>query len=239
MLLETAALLTPKLFTKQGRITIIKDFTIFAHYGSTTFIKAKTFCIPTRFVKSRPINSTAAVPYSQSSIMAGMWFPFADPTGLPTADYPHQRLHQHQTLLRHIAGKAPNPDRNPNYPDLDLIDNIEHYLIEVELPGVKRPEDVKCKRTSATSLIVYGEINRTPIESDTSQANGDAEAKDGPYLVIGERRIGTFRRQIHFPLSVSMEEMTAELDAGLLTIRIPKKHCRIPQAYANVEIEVK
>jgi len=174
--------------------------------------------------------------------MAGMWFPWPEQTGLPITDHPHQRLHQHQTLLQHLAGKAPTPYVNPNYPDVDLIEDVDHYLIEIELPGVKRPEDVSCKWTSTTSLIVYGVIHRAGDGNDTSQANGDTEDdlnKNGPCLVVGERRIGTFSRRFHFPTSVSMEDMKAKLEAGLLTIKIPKKACRVPQAYANIEIEVK
>jgi len=125
---------------------------------------------------------------------------------------------------------------------MDLIDDIDHYLIEIELPGVKDPADVKCKWTSTTSLIVYGVTHRAGEESATSQDNGDAVDdlhKDGPYLVISERRIGTFSRRIHFPLGVSMEEMTANLEAGLLSIKVPKKVAKVAPAYANVEIEVK
>jgi HSP20 family molecular chaperone IbpA len=148
----------------------------------------------------------------------------------PTADHPHQRLHQHQTFLRHLTGKGSSPYLNPNYPDLDLTDNVDHYLIEVELPGVKKAEDVKCQWTSSTSLIVYGEISR--------RTEGEGETKNEPDALMSERRIGTFRRHIHFPISVDMEKMTAKLDAGLLTIKVPKRVDHIPQGSGKVDVEV-
>jgi HSP20 family molecular chaperone IbpA len=41
-----------------------------------------------------------------------------------------------------------------------------------------------------------------------------------PFLVSGERKTGSFRREFHFPASVAVEEVEAKLNVGLLHIKV-------------------
>jgi len=166
----------------------------------------------------------------------------------PTADHAHERLHQHQTFLRHLVHKQPNPKLIPNYPDVDIRDNINHYLVEVEVPGVKDVDKVKCQWTSSTTLVVSGENSRP---GETAGAEGVETSKDdvnskgtwspgdsAPYTIIGERKIGAFRRFLSFPSNVDSEKTISKLEAGVLCLKIAKKTEHIPKGGGTVKIEV-
>jgi HSP20 family molecular chaperone IbpA len=171
---------------------------------------------------------------------------------LQLVDHPRERLHQHNTFLGTVARKGPDQKAYPNHPDVDISDAIGHYLIELEVPGIKSADSIALNWTSWRSLVVAGSSFRS-WELDTSAnprttSNGhqagesadrsdlDASALKGskvkandvndqlpPFLVVGERRIGSFRREFHFPMDIVVEKVEAKLEAGLLRVRVPKK----------------
>ena len=57
-----------------------------------------------------------------------------------------------------------------------------------------------------------------------------------PVLLLGERRVGPFRRVINFPSDIDMNHVSVKLEAGLLRIRVPKKSSVHPkQVQVSVE----
>ncbi|GAB7322252.1 hypothetical protein MBLNU13_g03242t1 [Cladosporium sp. NU13] len=170
------------------------------------------------------------------------------------ADHPHAREHQHMTYLQFLARKQPDQKNHPNYPDVDIRDAVSHYLIDLECPGVKDPADIHCQWTSSRHLTVSGTTAR-PEYVPYSDAEllalmpGVCREKDIPalqdgeherpvYVVLGERRIGSFRRLFTFPVEVEYESMTAKLEAGLLRIRVMKKLHHVPKGSGKVDIDV-
>ncbi|KAK8216907.1 hypothetical protein M8818_001870 [Zalaria obscura] len=169
---------------------------------------------------------------------------------LPYVDHAHQRTHQHRNLVQYLAHLKPHPEDHPNQPDVDLRDGLHEFLIEVEVPGVKDVHELSVHWTTSRSLIISGDVSR-PDEPTTTgpSTTGDggekgetqdgAEAKDKPHkpvLLIGERRIGPFRRIVTFPDEVETDKVTAHLEAGLLKIRVPKKD---PIPVVNRKVDVK
>jgi HSP20 family molecular chaperone IbpA len=170
---------------------------------------------------------------------------------LEFVDHQHERLHQHNTFLGVLGRKRPDQKTYPNHPDVDISDAITHYLIELEVPGVKDAEAFTINWTSFKSLVVAGSTFRSwepkaakvdpesVAESEKAAKNGigldvkalkDAkdkaeEASDEwpPYLIVGERKIGSFRREFHFPVEIDVKKVEARLEAGLLRIYIPRK----------------
>jgi HSP20 family molecular chaperone IbpA len=169
---------------------------------------------------------------------------------LEFVDHQHERLHQHNTFLGVLGRKRPDQKTYPNHPDVDISDAITHYLIELEVPGVKDAEAITINWTSFKSLVVAGSTFRSwepkakvdPVsmaESENAAKNGvgldvkamkDAkdkaeEASDEwpPYLIVGERKIGSFRREFHFPVEIDVKKVEARLEAGLLRIYVPRK----------------
>ncbi|KAK5126104.1 hypothetical protein LTR85_011459 [Meristemomyces frigidus] len=181
---------------------------------------------------------------------------------LQFVDHPHERLHQHQTLLNILAHKTPDQTHMPNRPDVDVSDAGGHYLLEVEVPGVKDPNAISCQFTSWRCLVVSGTTTRDWQHQATHAKDGAGEDPNGfvelsrqitadkekeeeeaakedlqPILINGERRIGSFRRQFNFPEDVDMEKLSAKLEAGLLTITLPKRHHGAPKGSGKVKIQ--
>lgn len=169
---------------------------------------------------------------------------------LELVDHPHERLHQHNTFLGVIGRRRPDQKTYPNHPDVDISDAITHYLIELEVPGIKNAEAITINWTSFKSLVVAGSTFRPwepkkptvdPKATDDGEKTGngvgldakalkDAQNEAGdssdewpPYLVVGERRIGSFRREFHFPVEMDVKKVEARLEAGLLCIYVPRK----------------
>jgi HSP20 family molecular chaperone IbpA len=191
--------------------------------------------------------------------MAGMAF---DSYGseflhLPFVDRPHERLHQHRTFWQYVARQIPPPEENPNRPDVDIRDSLTEYLVEIEVPGVKSTSEVTVKWTSTSSLVVLGTVERpawgnpkqgmkkqqpaAPVAvTQGKDTNGNSHASESyqqdESLVVGERRLGPFRRYINFPIEIQAEGVTAKLEAGLLTLRVPKAEHRVPKHDVSIEI---
>jgi HSP20 family molecular chaperone IbpA len=170
---------------------------------------------------------------------------------LEFVDHQHERLHQHNTFLGVLGRKRPDQKTYPNHPDVDISDAITHYLIELEVPGIKDAESIAITWTSFKSLVVAGATFRSwepkaKVDPEAAKAKEGEKPKNGvgldvkalkeakdkaeeasdewpPYLVVGERKIGSFRREFHFPVDIDVKKVEARLEAGLLRIYVPRK----------------
>lgn len=177
---------------------------------------------------------------------------------VPLVDHPHQRFHQHHTLLDSLLGRKSHPEAHPNYPDIDMRSTAQEYLIEVEVPGIKDASELSVEWTSSRSLVVCGiserpqweqnalkDENRLPSGPVTSKTgtrdeHGEWKAPEGgseQLLLIGERRIGPFRRHFSFPVDVDAETLSAKLESGLLRLRVPKMERHVPKGNIVVKVE--
>jgi HSP20 family protein len=100
-------------------------------------------------------------------------------------------------------------------PPVDIEETDDDYLVEADLPGV-RPEDV--------TIDLQGRELRIRGEYGTA----DQDEGEGQRL----RRTGRFDYRLTLPGEVSGESCTADLEHGVLRLRLPKVvpsgHQRIP-----------
>jgi HSP20 family molecular chaperone IbpA len=168
---------------------------------------------------------------------------------MPVVDHMHERSHQHQPFFQVLTRKPIDPNLYPNYPDVDIRDAVTEYLVDIELPGIKNPDMIKCRWVGLKSLVVSGNTERPSWESgskneETETKTGTRDAKGewkppgpaDPYMLVGERRIGPWKRHITFPFDVEMGKLDAKLEAGLLKLRIPKKGHSLPAGEGRVSI---
>jgi HSP20 family molecular chaperone IbpA len=162
----------------------------------------------------------------------------------PIVDHLHTRHQPHPSLLQYLAHRNPYLKPAINQPDLDLRDTESEYVIEVELPGITDKNAIKIEWTSSRSLSIIGNIDRPVIPDNTSstatlekmtKSSTGTRGADGEWippsdaqpqrqmLMVAERKIGPFQRHFNFPVDVDVENLKAKLEAGLLTIRVPKK----------------
>jgi HSP20 family molecular chaperone IbpA len=174
----------------------------------------------------------------------------------PIVDHLHQRTHQHQNFFQYLSHqKPPRPEDYPNQPDVNIRNAFTEYIIDIEVPGIKDPHAISVSWTTSRSLVVSGSIvglessaghsraekPEKPAEDKTGTRDAHGDWKEPnkthePELLVGERRLGPFRRHFSFPDEVNMDELTAKLDAGLLTIYVPKKGLTVAKA-GRVDVE--
>ena len=95
----------------------------------------------------------------------------------------------------------------PLRPTMDVIEDHDNITVLTELPGVKR-EGIKIDITEDTLEI-------------TAHFNDEAEF-DGKTFVSKERKYGKAKRTIQLPVKIKINESSAKLENGVLTIVLPK-----------------
>lgn len=102
-------------------------------------------------------------------------------------------------------------------PLADIVETPDAYLIDVDLPGVKR-DDVDIE-IDGNQLIITGEL----------------KAKERERLFRRRtRRVGRFEYRTTLPRDASLDEKTieAKLVEGVLTVKIPKSESAKPRRIA-------
>lgn len=92
-------------------------------------------------------------------------------------------------------------------PRVDLAETEDHYMVHVDVPGMKR-EDLQI-RFQDGQLSISGERRAEHTEDD----------KD---FVRVERSFGRFYRSFTLPRRVNEDEIEALYQDGVLTVRVPK-----------------
>jgi len=94
-------------------------------------------------------------------------------------------------------------------PTADIQDKGDFYLVKLDLPGMEK-DRISIEATD-NALTVSGERN---VEEEK------ADKKHGYYRM--ERSFGQFQRMIPLPADVKSDEVTADYEKGVLTIKLPK-----------------
>ena len=105
-------------------------------------------------------------------------------------------------------------------PAVDITESEDAYLVEVELPGLKK-EDVK----------ITMENNILTIQGEKKQ---EKEEKRENYH-RSERGYGSFQRSFTLPTTVKSDKIEAQYRNGILTATLPKVEEAKPKA---VEVKV-
>ena len=103
------------------------------------------------------------------------------------------------------------PERNDDYSaeinfPIDVIADNDSFILRALLPGV-RADDLEIQIVNE-SVTISGELNR--------------EHEDEWQYLLAECPTGTFYRIITLPTPLDANNISADLDNGILTVRIPK-----------------
>lgn len=93
-------------------------------------------------------------------------------------------------------------------PPVDLCESADAIVVRVELPGLTA-EQIKIGATN-TQLRIFGEKKRRVVRNKILSH------------LCSERSYGKFCRLVPLRWTVNVQAATAEVAAGLLTIRLPK-----------------
>ncbi|MCJ1314067.1 hypothetical protein MMC25_007747 [Agyrium rufum] len=93
-------------------------------------------------------------------------------------------------------------------------------------PEAKKPQDTKTTDKDHAS---------TGKAAPAAAAEEDAPSPRIT-LIVGERRIGAFRRHFHFPDEIDKDSVNVHLEAGVLTVWVQKAHAPTPvEPWVNVD----
>jgi HSP20 family protein len=111
--------------------------------------------------------------------------------------------------------ETPPTDLDPTAwnPSIDVYDAPDEIVVVAEIPGVD---------PSKVDLAVTGNV---------LTLRGVKEAADlpEPAIVLRERRLGGFNRQLTLPNEVDFDKARAEVNHGVLKVRLPKRSAAKPR----------
>lgn len=105
----------------------------------------------------------------------------------------------------------------PNSPPVDIIELDDRFEVIMDLPGVKI-DDVTIKANNGLLLIAGERLNQSPKSS----------------ILRNERFSGGFMRNFQLDDNLDTENIVAEYEQGVLTIKIPKLPKAMPK---NIQIK--
>jgi len=103
-------------------------------------------------------------------------------------------------------------------PNVDIIQTEREWLVEADLPGVRRDDiDVQVQNHY---LVLRAELRQEEPEGAQGQQGGTQG--QGRQYHSRERRYGFYERILPLPDNVDEENVSCDFRDGVLTIRIPK-----------------
>jgi HSP20 family protein len=103
-------------------------------------------------------------------------------------------------------------------PDLDLYETEAAFILEADLPGVRK-EEVSVE-VENDELVLKGE---RAFQRETTSGS----------FHYSERRAGHFVRRLRLPASVNRDEIRAEFNKGVLRVTLPRVAEKRPSAGAR------
>ncbi|HVM57284.1 MAG TPA: Hsp20/alpha crystallin family protein [Gaiellaceae bacterium] len=150
------------------------------------------------------------LPEKKSETAPARWDPFLD---LQSEMDRMQRI-LHETFAG-FAGRLSAP--HGWSPPVDVEETDDAYVVEAELPGVRR-EDVDVE-------LVGNELS---IDGETTEKERDGVVRHNT------RRTGRFEYRIGLPGPLDAEHVDASLKDGVLTVRVPKA---VPAQRKKIELK--
>jgi HSP20 family protein len=108
-------------------------------------------------------------------------------------------------LMENVWSGIRGGEDQPWVPAVDIEETDDAWIIEAEVPGVRR-EDVNVELTDS-ELVITGEIK---------------ERERSGILRRRTRRVGQFEFRVTLPSDADPEAVDASLSDGVLTVRVPK-----------------
>lgn len=106
---------------------------------------------------------------------------------------------------------------------MDVCETPSEYFIVAEVPGMHK-NDIQIEHDE-NKLRIRGELKKT-----------DLEVKDIAHHMV-ERSYGQFDRRVTLPPNADLKSTKANVEAGLLHLRIPKTEITIPSTAKSIQIE--
>lgn len=121
---------------------------------------------------------------------------------------PFEELDRMQRRMRHFLQRFGKEEFFEGTFPVDISETDDELIVKADLPGFDKT-DVSIRATENT-LEIVAQHKEKKIERTER-------------VYRAERRFGALRRFLTLPTAVEYENAKAEMDKGVLTIRLPKK----------------
>ncbi|EGN98399.1 hypothetical protein SERLA73DRAFT_183388 [Serpula lacrymans var. lacrymans S7.3] len=148
---------------------------------------------------------------------------------------------QNRSAFDHPFFQAPTVSR----PAIDLTEDADNYIVEADLPGVKK-DDIEVRAgDGGRSITIEGRMVRrsngnaveTTDDGTAVTAGSEEAANTKSTSKISSERLfsgsSTFTRTVWLPRAIDGSKVSAKLNDGILTLTIPKMEDK-----ESVKIEV-
>ncbi|NGM67503.1 Hsp20/alpha crystallin family protein [Natronolimnobius sp. AArcel1] len=132
--------------------------------------------------------------------------------------------HSDRRIGRHTWRRTPIPSLQSGLTSLDLVDEGDEFRVTVDAPGYEAA-DLEIRLTGP-SLLITGNREQEAIHTDSS-----------PEHARTERSVQSFSRQVPLPAPVETDAVTATVNNGILTVRLPKRESTHPDETTPIDIE--
>ncbi|KAH8679063.1 hypothetical protein BGZ60DRAFT_402441 [Tricladium varicosporioides] len=136
-----------------------------------------------------------------------------------------------QTLFQHVDDPYYALDHQPSHKDVavpkfDVRENSTAFFLNGEFPGLMKLSDVLTEFVEKKTVIIRVTLEewRGEVEKEAGKGKEAEGAKvaDEPKSLFKERHVGKFERSFTFPVLIKPDQMKVSLEAGILTIMLPK-----------------
>jgi HSP20 family molecular chaperone IbpA len=147
--------------------------------------------------------------------------------------------------------EVPDHPRRSFSPNFDVRETESSFVLEGELPGLHDKSKLSIEFTDSQTLFIKGRLEKPrhfaeaehepssprslkpTVHDETEEPAGEEKGKElqqqgkkkeqKTKVWISERTAGEFQRSFTFPINIDQDQVTAQLDYGILKIVIPKK----------------
>ncbi|KAE8441113.1 hypothetical protein EG329_005855 [Mollisiaceae sp. DMI_Dod_QoI] len=176
----------------------------------------------------------------------------------------HVSLGKKYTSLHMLHQRIDDPyyslDGRPSHegvavPRFDVREGSDAFYLDGDLPGLTHLSDIFCEFIDNQVLIVRGVIKPKLLPTTAVEPKGDpfiptlhpksdkfpdaevSGAEPETTWKLKERQVGKFERSFTFPSIIKQNGMKTSLEAGVLSIVLPKDHEADAKVAAKMEIE--
>ena len=124
------------------------------------------------------------------------------------------------SLLNDVSGflgatcVAPSETRMPAFPHVDARETDHSFIIQADTPGFES-DDIELTFDDDVLTI------RGARETHSDEVEGSLQRR--------ERWTGSFERRLRLPSSIDVDQVTADLEQGVLTVTLPKSTVAQPR----------
>jgi len=122
-----------------------------------------------------------------------------------------------QTQEAEVTRREKETERQPEYflPTVDVSETPDALILRYDMPGVKK------------------ENAEITVDNGVLTVTGRAEPEESGTVIYRETRIGNYQRQFALPEDADASHISAEMNAGVLTVQIKK-----PEQYKPKKIQI-